>query len=240
MVLDAIKVGYRHIDTAAYYQNEESVGRAIKDCGLERDDIFVTTKIWYDSHGYDKALAACDRSLSLLKMDHVDLLLIHWPKGEDRLGTWKAFEKILSDGKARAIGVSNYMIRHLEEIVSTSGTVPAVDQVEFSPFLYQKDLLEYCQDHGIAMEAYSPLTRGSMLGDNRIAKLASKYEKTPAQMMIRWVIQKGMIVIPKTTHIERMKENANVFDFEISDADMRSMDALDEGLHTTWDPNDIP
>jgi diketogulonate reductase-like aldo/keto reductase len=238
-VSQALEIGYRHIDTAAYYRNEKGVGRAIRESGLPREEVFVTTKLWHTDNGYREALAACDRSLEALGLDHVDLYLVHWPRG-NRQDAWRAMERILDEGKARSVGVSNFLARHLDEIIERSPVVPAVDQVEFSPFLYQKELLSYCRSRGIVLEAYSPLTRGRRLDDPRLVALARKYERTPAQMMIRWVLQKGMVAIPKSTHPERMRENAAVFDFEISAEDEAVMDSFDEGYHTTWDPADIP
>lgn len=238
-VSQALEIGYRHIDTAAYYRNEKGVGRAVRESGLPREDIFVTTKLWHTDNGFREALAACERSLEALDMDHVDLYLVHWPKG-DRLGAWKAMERILDEGKARAVGVSNFLVRHLDDIGAISSLVPSIDQVEFSPFLYQKDLLSYCRDRGIVLEAYSPLTRGRRLGDPRLQALARSYGRSPAQMLIRWVLQKGMVAIPKSTDPRRMRENAGVFDFEISAEDEAEMDSFDEGFHTTWNPQDIP
>jgi diketogulonate reductase-like aldo/keto reductase len=239
VVTKALEIGYRHIDTAAYYQNEAGVGRAVRENGLSRDEVFVTTKLWYTDFGYRQTMSACDRSLRNLGLEYVDLYLIHWPRGDRRVETWKAMERILDEGKARAIGVSNYLPRHIEEIAS-SAIIPVVDQVEFSPFLYQERLLAYCRSRGIVLEAYSPLTRGHRLNDQRLIAIASQYQRTPAQMMIRWVLQKGMVVIPKSVHPDRMRENASVFDFDISPEDMTVMDAFDEGLHTTWNPEDIP
>ncbi len=239
VVRQAIEIGYRHIDTAAYYANEEGVGRAIRESGVPREEIFVTTKLWSTDHGRKEALAAFDRSLKLLGLEYVDLYLVHWPRGE-RAETWKAMERLLEEGKARAIGVSNYTVRHLEETIGRSYVVPAVDQVEFSPFLYQKELLSYCRTKGVVLEAYSPLTRGRKLNDPRLLELAEKYERSPAQMMIRWVLQKGMVAIPKSVHRERLVENAGALDFTISLADEAVMDTFNEGLHTTWNPDDIP
>jgi diketogulonate reductase-like aldo/keto reductase len=239
VVRQALDIGYRHIDTAAYYANEEGVGRAIRESGVPREEVFVTTKLWDTDHGKKEALAAFDRSLKLLGLEYVDLYLVHWPRGE-RAETWKAMERLLEEGSARAIGVSNYTIRHLEETIGRSYVVPAVDQVEFSPFLYQKELLSYCRTMGVVLEAHSPLTRGSRLNDPRLLVLAEKYERSPAQMMIRWVLQKGMAVIPKSVHRERLIENAGALDFTISPADVAIMDSFDEGLHTTWNPEEIP
>ncbi len=239
VVKEALDIGYRHIDTAAYYHNERGVGQAIKESGVPRDDVFITTKLWHTDNGYSEALAACDRSLKALGVDHVDLYLIHWPRG-DRQGAWKAMDRILDEGKARSAGVSNFLPRHLDDIMSASSLVPSVDQVEFSPFLYQKELLSYCRDKGIALEAYSPLTKGRRLNDPRLVALAREYGRTPAQMLLRWVVQKGMAAIPKSVRPERMRENAAIFDFEISAKDEAEMDRFDEGYHTTWDPQDIP
>jgi diketogulonate reductase-like aldo/keto reductase len=236
VVLQALELGYRHFDTASYYGNEEGVGRAVRDSGVPREEVFVTTKLWNDDHGKKESLAAFDRSLKLLGLDHVDLYLIHWPRGERRLETWRSLERIYEEGRARAIGVSNYTISHLEETIGGSSVVPAVDQVEFSPYLYQKKLLSFCRSKGIVLEAFSPLTRGRKLPDPRLLALARSYGKTPAQMLIRWVLQKDMVVIPKTVHIDRLIENAQVFDFSISPSDEALMDLFDEGLHTTWNP----
>lgn len=238
VVSEALEIGYRHIDTAAYYENERGVGRAVRESGLAREEVFVTTKLWHTDNGYREALAACDRSLEALGMDYVDLYLVHWPRG-NRQDAWRAMERILDEGKARAVGVSNYLVRHLDETIARSPVVPAIDQIEFSPFLYQKDLLSYCRDKGIVLEAYSPLTRGRRLDDPRLVALAREYGRTPAQMMIRWVLQKGMVVIPKSVHVERMRENASVFDFEISAQDEATMDSFNEDYHTTWNPEEI-
>lgn len=238
-VREALEIGYRHIDTAAYYRNERGVGQAIRESGVPREDLFITTKLWHADNGYKEALVACGRSLKALNVDHVDLYLVHWPRG-DRRGAWKAMDRILDEGMARAVGVSNFLPKHLDDIMSASSLVPSVDQVEFSPFLYQKELLSYCRDKGIVLEAYSPLTRGKRLNDPRLAALAREYERTPAQMLLRWVVQKGMAAIPKSVRPERMRENAAIFDFEISAKDEEAMDRFDEGYHTTWDPQDIP
>lgn len=240
VVLQALELGYRHFDTAAYYGNEEGVGRAIRESGVPRDEIFVTTKLWNDDHGEKESLAAFERSLKLLGLEHVDMYLIHWPRGHKREETWRSLERICEEGGARAIGVSNYTTRHLEETLGDSSVIPAIDQVEFSPFLYQKGLLSYCRSKGIVLEAHSPLTRGRRLDDPRLAALSRSYGRTPAQMLIRWVLQKGMVVIPKSVHPERLRENAQVFDFSISPADEMLMDLFDEGLRTTWNPEDIP
>jgi diketogulonate reductase-like aldo/keto reductase len=239
-VLHALKVGYRHIDTASMYGNEEDVGAAIKESGIRREEIFVTTKLWNSDHGYDSALAAFEKSSRRLDLSYVDLYLIHWPVQRLRNETRRALETLLKERKCRAIGVSNYMIRHLEELLENSSTVPAVNQVEFSPYLYQKDLLEFCRKNGIQLEAYSPLTKGHKLSDPKLAALASKYSRSPAQILIRWALQHQIVVIPKSSKGERITENADVFDFAISSEDMRALDLFDQGLRTSWDPSTAP
>jgi diketogulonate reductase-like aldo/keto reductase len=235
-VRDALAAGYRHIDTAKIYGNERDVGKAIADSGIARADIFVTTKLWNSDHGYDKALAAFDKSLERLGLAYLDLYLVHWPVEGARLDSWRALEKLLADGRTRAIGVSNYMPQHLTELLAASKVAPAVNQVEFSPFLYQKELLALCVKHGILLEAYSPLTRGEKLRDKRLVTIAGRYSKTTAQLLIRWALQHDLVVIPKSTRKERIVENASVFDFEISASDMKALDAMNEDLHTGWDP----
>ena len=236
-VLHALQIGYRHIDTASMYGNEEDVGAAIRESGIPREEIFVTTKLWNSDHGYDSGLAAFEKSRRRLRLSYVDLYLIHWPVQDLRNETWRALETLLKEGKCRAIGVSNYMIRHLEELLENSSTVPAVNQVEFSPYLYQKDLLEFCRKHDVQLEAYSPLTKGHKLNDPKLMNLASKYSKSPAQILIGWALQHQIVVIPKSSRKERITENAGVFDFTISPEDMRVLDSFDQGLRTSWDPS---
>jgi diketogulonate reductase-like aldo/keto reductase len=223
----ALDTGYRHIDTAAYYENEKDVGKALKDSGVDRDEVFVTTKVWNTDQGYDKALAAFDRSRSLLDMDVVDLYLVHWPIKGSYKDTWRALEKIYADGKSRSIGVSNFLVHHLQDLMADFDVVPAVNQVEFHPFVLQKDLLDFCEDNEIQFEAWSPLTRGRFLDDPTIVRIAEAHGKTPAQILIRWDLQHGVVTIPKSVHKERIKENSQVFDFELSDEDMHALDALD-------------
>jgi len=239
-VLTALEAGYRLIDTAQMYGNEEDVGIALKESGIPREEVFITTKLWNSEHGYQKALNACEESLEKLGLLYVDLYLIHWPVQGLRNETWKAMETLLEKGKCRAIGVSNYMIRHLEELLANSDTVPAVNQVEFSPYLYLKDLLEFCWSHKIQLEAYSPLTKGHKLSDPKLVTLAKRYSKTPAQILIRWVLQKDVVVIPKSSHKERILENADVFDFEISPEDIKLLDSFNQNMRTSWDPTTIP
>jgi len=239
-VLYALQIGYRLIDTAAMYGNEKEVGEAVRDSGISREEIFVTTKLWNSDHGYDKALAAFEESREKLGLDYVDLYLIHWPVEGLRKESWTALEALLADGKCRAIGVSNYMTWHLDELLKYSSTVPAVNQVEFSPYLYLKDLLEYCRSHHIQSESYSPLTKGHKLVDPKLREVAAGYSKTPAQILIRWALQRQVVVIPKSSRKERIKENSEVFDFAISDQDMKLLDSFDQDLRTSWDPSKAP
>jgi diketogulonate reductase-like aldo/keto reductase len=239
-VEEALSMGYRHIDTAKLYGNERDVGEAVRRSGVPRREVFVTTKLWNSDHGYDTTLRACDASLAALGFDYVDLYLIHWPVQRLRGESWRALVKLLGDGKCRSIGVSNYTVRHLRELLDSSPVVPAVNQVELSPFLYQKDLIRFCHEKGIQVEAYSPLTKGERLRDKTLARIGSRYGKTPAQVLIRWCLQRDLIVIPKSSRRERIQENAQVFDFDISAEDMGALDALDEGLRTSWDPTSAP
>jgi diketogulonate reductase-like aldo/keto reductase len=234
----ALSVGYRHVDTAALYANEEDVGRGVRESGLDRGEVFVTTKLWNSDHGYDAALGACEKSLRRLELGYIDLYLIHWPVGGLRGETWRALTEAQRRGWCRSIGVSNYTVRHLTELLDSSEATPDVDQVEFNPFLYQKDLLEFCVGRGIQLEAYSPLTRGVRLRHPAVLDVARNCSKSPAQVMIRWSLQHGLVVIPKSAKRERIRENSEVFDFEISAADMRRLDSLSENLHTDWDPTD--
>jgi diketogulonate reductase-like aldo/keto reductase len=261
-VLAALEAGYRHIDTAAAYDNEESVGAAIRASGIRRQDVFVTTKLWNDDHGNpERALGS---SLRKLKMDYVDLYLIHFPVPERRR-SWRTLENLRKQGEARSIGVSNYTIRHLTELLAEGGVVPAVNQVEFHPYLYQRDLLDFCNAKGIVVEAYSPLTHGRRLADPRLVGIAKKYSrtgvqpaarwsklpfmrevlrhldiKTPAQILIRWALQHGLVVLPKSSRRARIFEDADVFDFEISEEDMGMLDGFHENLRTCWDPTHAP
>jgi 2,5-diketo-D-gluconate reductase A len=241
-VLTAFEAGYRHIDTAQGYNNEEGVGEAIRASGLPRDELFVTTKLANDRHGYDEAISALDESLQRLGLDHVDLFLIHWPRpGQNRyVETWKAFEKIASDGRARAIGVSNFHVPHLKRLAEETATVPAVNQIELHPWLPQTELRAYHRRHGIATEAWSPLAKGGeLLADELIVGLAEKYGKTPAQIVLRWHLQLGNIAIPKSVTPSRVRENADIFDFELSDDDVASISELGNGRRLGPDPDNF-
>jgi len=239
-VLVALKAGYRLIDTASMYENEEDVGEALRKSGIPREEVCITTKLWNSDHGYDKALTAFETSRKKLGLSYIDLYLIHWPVEGLRNESWKALETLQKSGKCRAIGVSNYMIWHLEELLNNSSTIPAVNQVEFSPYLYQKDLLEFCRNHDIQLEAYSPLTKGYKLNDPKLVDVASKYSKSPAQILIRWVLQREIVVIPKSSRKDRIVENAYVFDFTISPEDMSLLDSFNQDLRTSWDPSTAP
>jgi methylglyoxal/glyoxal reductase len=239
-VSSALQTGYRLIDTARIYGNEADVGEAIRSSRVPREDIFVTTKLWNSDQGYNSALRAFEASLRRLNMDYLDLYLIHFPVPETRIDSWKALGTILKSGKCRAVGVSNFMIPHLEELSSNSLLTPAVNQVEFHPFLYQKELLDYNRRHGIQTEAYSPLARAEKLKHPKIAAIAALHSKTTAQVMIRWSLQHGLVTIPKSVREERIRENSNVFDFNLDQNDMRALDTLNENLRTNWDPSNVP
>ena len=233
----ALEIGYRHIDTAAYYANELDVGKAVKDGGLDRGEVFVTTKVWNTDQGYESTLKAFDESRKKLQMDTVDLYLIHWPVTGKYKETWKALEKLYAEGKVRAIGVSNFLVHHLEDLLADAEVPPAANQVEFHPFLVQKELLEYGREKNIRHEAWSPLTRAQRLDDPAIQELAAKYQKSPAQILIRWDIQLGVVTIPKSIHRERIEENSRVFDFELEQQDVDKLLALDAGERIGPDPD---
>lgn len=240
VVLDALAAGYRHIDTAAFYGNERAVGEALRESGVPREEVFVTTKVWNTDHGYEEARAAFARSLELLMLERVDLYLIHWPMPR-RLETWRALESVYEEGRARAIGVSNFVPRHLEEVLARGTVVPAVDQVEMHPFLARRELREYCRERGIVVEAFSPLARGRRLDHPTLAGIAATHRRTPAQVMLRWCLQKGAAVIPKTVSAARMRENLGALEFTLSAEDMAALDGLDRNERsTTWDPYAFP
>ncbi|MBP9762547.1 aldo/keto reductase [Patescibacteria group bacterium] len=231
-VLWALEAGYRHIDTASFYGNEADVGRAIRKSGIQREEIFVTTKLWPTD--FWRAEAAFQASLEKLGFEYLDLYLIHWPLPIGKGHAWNVLERLYKRGVVKAIGVSNYSIRDLTQLLKTADVLPTVNQVEFSPFLYRKELLDYCQSQHIQLEAYSPLTRGKRLYDPAIDQLAKRYQKTPAQLMISWSLQHGLVVIPKSSNQARIKENAQVFDFEISQTDMEYLDGLNENYRALF------
>lgn len=238
-VAHALKLGYRHIDTAAMYGNEAEVGRAVHDAGVPRERVFVVTKLWNSDHGYDSAFKAGERSLNQLALDHIDLYLIHWPVTGKRRDSWRALVALRERGVAHSIGVSNYTVAHLQELMAHSDVVPAVNQVEFNPFLYQRELLAFCNAHHIALVAYCPLARAQKLSDRRLKRIADKHRKSPAQIMLRWALQRGVTVIPKSSNPQRIEENANIFDFALDADDLDQLDALDEALRTSWDPTNV-
>jgi methylglyoxal/glyoxal reductase len=243
-VADALEVGYRHIDTAAMYGNEADVGAAVRGSGLPREEIFVTTKLWHTDHGFEAAQHAGRASRDRLGLSYIDLYLIHWPRAnspQDRLASWRGLEKLQREGVCRAIGVSNYTVRHLEELRTHSDLVPAVDQVEFHPFVYDPELLGYCERHGIRLEAWSPITRGRRLDDPTVRAVADAHHRSPAQVLLRWGIEHGVIEIPKSIHRERIEENARVFDFSLTTEEVARLDGLRDGKRVgLWNPADIP
>lgn len=235
----AVKNGYRLIDTASAYKNEENVGRGIARCGIPRKDLFITTKIWNNAQRLGDVDDAFQRSLDRLGLDYIDLYLIHWPVPGCYLNTWKEMEKFLESGRALSIGVSNFEIRHLEELRKVSGIVPAVNQIECHPLCYPKKLIEYCQANGIQVQAYAPLARGAYLDNDILCVLGTKYAHTPAQVGLRWAVQKGISVIPKSVHPDRIASNARIFDFEIEQEDMDLLDTLNENFHSASIPEDL-
>jgi 2,5-diketo-D-gluconate reductase A len=236
----AFEAGYRLIDTAAIYGNEQGVGRAIRASGLKREEIFITTKLWNSEQGYDRTLKAFDESLSKLGLDTVDLYLIHWPmpKMGKYVDTWRAMEKLYADKRVRAIGVSNFKPAHLDELLADASVVPMVNQIELHPRLQQGPTRAMCDAHDIRVEAYSPLMHGGdVLDDPAVTSLAAKYDKTPAQVILRWHVQHEFIVIPKSVTPDRIVENIELFDFAMTDADMATIDALDTGKRVGADPD---
>ena len=248
-VREAIKAGYRHIDTASFYKNEENVGNGIREgmkhTGLKRKDIFVTTKVWNTEQGYENTLNAFNNSLQRLNMDYVDLYLIHWPVTKDYADTWqsriketwKAMEKLYKEGKIRAIGVSNFLVHHLEELMSSCEIKPMVNQIEFHPGHNQKETVEFCKKHKIVVEAWSPLGRGVILENEFLLEIAKKYNRTIAQICLRWIIQQDIAALPKSVTLERIKSNFEIFDFELSEEDMDKITNMEPAGYSGSDPN---
>ncbi|MFF7443859.1 aldo/keto reductase [Streptomyces sp. NPDC008122] len=240
-VTAALETGYRSIDTAAVYGNETGVGRALTASGLPREELFVTTKLWNADQGYDATLRAFDASLGKLGLDHVDLYLIHWPAPARDLyrDSWRALERLAEEGRIRAAGVSNFRPGHLRRLMDGTELIPAVNQVELHPGLQQSELRAFHAEHGIATEAWSPLAQGAVLGDPAIAAIAARYGKSPAQVVIRWHLQLGNVVIPKSVTPARIRENSEVFDFALTDEEMRAVAALDRDLRTGPHPDEL-
>lgn len=235
----AIKNGYRSIDTAAVYQNEEGVGQGIRESGVSREELFITSKVWNSDQGYESALQAYETSLNKLGLDYLDLYLIHWPGKNKFKETWKALEKLYKDGRVRAIGVSNFKVHHLEELLKDAEIKPMVNQVEYHPHLTQKDLLAFCQKEGIQLEAWSPLKQGQLLNDPTLSEIAEKYGKSTAQVILRWDLQSKVVTIPKSIKEQRIIENANIFDFELSTEDMARIDSLNKDERVGPDPDNF-
>ncbi|GAB4040382.1 aldo/keto reductase [Spirosoma jeollabukense] len=235
----ALEAGCRLIDTATAYNNEREVADAIRESGIPRSDIFITTKVWNDDQGYTRTLRAFNRSLERLRLDVIDLYLVHWPIREHRHETWRALEKIYADGRARAIGVSNHYPAHIDELLTEARIIPAVNQVEFSPYSYLPDVIAYCRDKNIQPEGYAPLVRGQKQDDPKLIALAEKYGKSTYQMLVRWSIQHGVVTIPKSVKRERIQENFNVLDFSISDEDMTLMNTFYDNTRVADDPRTI-
>lgn len=238
-VLHALRVGYRHIDTARAYRNEQDVGAALLASGVPRQDVFLTTKLSNRHHGFEPALRACAASARQLGVDTIDLYLIHWPLERLRHDSWRALEALKEEGKCRAIGVSNYTVRHLEELLSKAKLVPAVNQVELNPFLRQRELLAFCRSQGIQVVAYAPLAQGQRLAHPRLKAIARKHQRSGAQVLLRWGLEQGLVVIPKSVRPARIEENARLYDFALEADDLAVLDELDEGLRTCWDPSDV-
>jgi 2,5-diketo-D-gluconate reductase A len=235
-VAAALDAGYRHIDTAAVYRNEEGVGRAIADSNIDRSDVFVTTKLWNTDQGYDATMAAVDVSLTKLGLDYVDLYLVHWPKPEHTRETWRAMEEIKASGRARAIGVSNFLPEHLDQLHEHAVVSPAINQIEFHPHLQSPSLVDYCEENGIVVEAWSPLKAGQILEDAELSTIAVTHGVTVAQVVLRWMLQRGIVAIPKSVTPSRIASNADLYGFELSDAEMATIKAMDRSDRVGPDP----
>ena len=235
----AVRAGYRSIDTAAAYRNEEGVGQGIRECGVPRGDLFITTKVWNADHGYDSTLRAFEDSRKKLGLDYIDLYLIHWPVKGKYVETWRALTHLYKEGAVRAIGVSNFQIHHLEDVIKDSGIVPMVNQVEYHPRLTQKPLHAFCKQNGIQLEAWSPLMQGGLMDDPVLNGIARKHGKTPAQVILRWDIQNGVVTIPKSVREERLRENGAIFDFELTAEDMAAIDGLNQDKRIGPDPDNF-
>jgi diketogulonate reductase-like aldo/keto reductase len=237
-VLAAVEAGYRSIDTAAIYGNEAGVGEAIRDTGIDRDQLFITTKVWNSEQGYESTLQAFNESMKKLRLDYLDLYLIHWPVKGKYKETWKALEKLYKDGYVRAVGVSNFHVHHLEDLLADSEVVPTVNQVEYHPLLTQQELRAFCKQKGIQMEAWSPLMQGN-LDQPVLTEIGRKYGKSPAQVILRWDLQNEVVTIPKSVTPERIRENAAIFDFELKSDEMEAISALNQNKRFGPDPDNF-
>jgi len=238
-VINALDSGYRHIDTASIYNNEKEVGNALRQHDIPREEIFVVSKVWNNDQGYDSTIKAYHESLKRLKMDYLDLYLIHWPIKNMFVETWKAMEYLYENGLVKAIGVSNFMRNHLDELLPKCSIIPMVNQMEFHPYLVQQELVDFCTHKGIQYEAWSPLMRGKILDVELLKNLSKKYNKTIVQIVLRWNLQKGVVTIPKSSNPKRIKSNSEVFDFELSQEDLEAIDALDRNSRIGPDPNNF-
>ena len=244
-VIDAVKnalnAGYRHIDTAAAYKNEEGVGKGIRESNIAREEVFLVSKLWNADQGYESTLKAFEESLERLGVDYLDLYLIHWPVAGKYKDTWRAMEKLYREKKIRAIGVSNFLQHHLEDLLETAEVMPMVNQMEFHPYLVQQDLIDFCNSKGIQYESWSPFMHGKLFdGKSEVfSDLTDKYKKSIAQIVLRYNLQKGIVVIPKSVNVDRIKSNADIFDFELSEADISYLDSLDKGERTGPDPDNF-
>lgn len=238
-VTAAIKAGYISIDTAAAYKNEESVGKAIRESGVAREDLFITSKLWNGDQGYESALAAFDSTMEKLGLDVLDLYLIHWPVKGKYKDSWRAMEKLYKEGRIRAIGVSNFQPHHLDDLLADAEVVPAVNQIEFHPLLTQNELLDYCAQKGIQVEAWSPLAQGKLFDNEVVTTIAEKYGKSPAQVLLRWVLDKGVVVLTRSVKEERIVDNANIFDFQLTADEVDQLNALNKNERTGPDPDNF-
>lgn len=240
----AIENGYTHIDTASKYKNEELIGNTIEKYNISRENLFITSKLWNEDKGYDKTIKAFQGTLDRLKTDYLDLYLIHWPMTAENweelnAETWRAFEDLYKMGKVKAIGVSNFMIQHMESLRKKATILPMVDQIEFHPGMMQKEILKYCRSNNIVVEAWSPLGSGRMLDNKELKRIADKYKKSVAQICIRWCVQNNVIPLPKSTHLERIKDNIDIYDFKISDEDMQYINNMEYFAGSGLTPNKI-
>jgi len=238
-VLKALGIGYRLIDTATAYKNETEIGSAVRESGIARHEIFLTTKVANPDQGYDATMKAFDNSMKKLKIDYIDLYLVHWPIKDKRKDTWKALEKLYADKRVRAIGVANYLIPFLKELDTYAKVLPAVNQIEFTPWLFAKDVMDHCKGKNIQLQSYSPITRGKKFGDARLQQLCKKYDKSPAQIILRWNIEHGVSTIPKSANPARIEENFNIFDFSLSKEDVATIDSFNENFRICEDPMDM-